>query len=146
MAKDDLFGFIDSMFNKDYDEQSNHTKNKHFFIINRFMSINWPIQAAYLNRYKINQVAVVDFWKRTLNKISNQPPAWMYTKTKKNTDTKKGKEYIPSKEAVELYCKTYECTSKEINELKKRFPSELNEELQKFDSLISYKIDKVKNE
>lgn len=142
MAKGDLFTFIDSMFNnKEYKEHSNHTKNKHYFMINRFMSINWPIQSAYLNMYKINQVAVVDFWKKTLNKVYSQSPSWMYTKTKK-TDITKNTIYAYSEEAVELYCKTYECSLKEVEELKKRFPSELNDELKKFDNLIQYKVEK----
>jgi hypothetical protein len=57
-------------------------------MINRIMSINFPVQANQFNHLKINPSSSVDWWHGTLINLYTKPPYWIYTKTKKKESQK----------------------------------------------------------
>ena len=135
-----LFDFIKMIFiPKEYNSLYPYQKIKHGFMLNRFMSKNYPIQAAILNKIGINLVEVVNFWAKVLQKSYTSTPGWMFIKGKK-AQAKLKKEYIPEDETILMFCKMNNCTRKEINEAKIRWPEELEAEFKKIEKLRKYQI------
>jgi len=82
-----LFDFIKLVFNRNAKWESVRTpdKNKFFFIMNRIMSIMYPVQANMFNHTRISKSDVVDYWHYNLGKIYTSTPQWVWPKTAKNT-------------------------------------------------------------
>ena len=69
----ELFELTKAMFESPakYAEATKGDKRKNFFMIQRRMAINFPIQAQLLQHIRINMEAAVDWWQRYLrNSIS----------------------------------------------------------------------------
>ena len=98
-----LFDLVRVMFTKpkEYNEVKNNDKAKNHFMINRFMAINWPVQAQLLNRNGINGIGVIDTWQFLTSRFK-RVPGWIYTKTKK-TKAQEKLEFKYSEELVEIY-------------------------------------------
>lgn len=131
-----LFDFINILFTKwdVYESLSDNIKQKHSFIFNRFMSIQYPVQSAYFSYNKFNSVVMCDFWYRTFrNSFESQNkrpqvPGWIYTKTKSIREETKKRQEI-SDDTIEYY-KTYKNLDyKSYLDLEKLFPNELYDEL-----------------
>ena len=90
----ELFEFIDSMFKKPdvFHKIKMHERSKHFFMLNRFCSIQFPVQASYFNHIKINPAQAVTFWQYLLSNKYSRTPSWMYVKTAKGKADKKAKD------------------------------------------------------
>jgi hypothetical protein len=88
---DKLFEYIDLLFdrNSDWSKVKRLHKSKHHFMLSRFLSIQFPIQANEFNRMGIDSVSVSDYWHYQLGKSFNRVPPWMYTKTKKTASLNK---------------------------------------------------------
>lgn len=89
MNVDNLFDYIKFFFNNhsEYHTLNSSHKAKHHFMLNRFMSIKYPIVANKLNKIGINGASVADSWHlvaRQYKKIPN----WVYTKTNKSDKNK----------------------------------------------------------
>ena len=78
-----LFDFVKIMFTKreQYGKLKESSKKRHHFMINRFMSINFPANAQVFNFNGINGSKVVDSWQMVASRF-NRVPGWIYTKTK----------------------------------------------------------------
>ena len=78
----ELFELTKAMFGdtNNYSEATRGDKRKSFFMIQRRMAIQHPMQANALNQLKINQEEAVDVWQRFLSKKYKKTPFWMYTK------------------------------------------------------------------
>ena len=88
----ELFDIIKNIFNQKEDVWKNVSKNdksRNFFMINRIMSIQFPMQAHQFNKLKVSPPYVVDWWRNTLNTRFTKVPTWIYTKTQKNEKSKK---------------------------------------------------------
>jgi hypothetical protein len=88
----ELFDIIKNIFNQKEDVWKNVSKNdksRNFFMINRIMSIQFPIQAQQFNKLKVSPPYVVDWWRNTLNTRFTKVPTWIYTKTRKSEKSKK---------------------------------------------------------
>lgn len=81
------FEVLNSFWENSYNKLSNKEKDDNYFIINRRLSINYPIQSAYLSQYGICKYAVVDFWRNFITKYNSKPPYWLYI-TKNNIKNK----------------------------------------------------------
>tara|TARA_B110000503_G_C7157723_1_gene418090 strand:+ start:2043 stop:2453 length:411 start_codon:yes stop_codon:yes gene_type:complete len=83
----DLFPFIKVLFSdsKTYSTLKSNDKGKNFFMVNRFMSIKYPMTSQQLNRNGINGSAVMDLWHIVAIRFG-RVPGWIYTKTKKVKD------------------------------------------------------------
>jgi len=126
-----LFDFIKIMFTKreHYDKLKASSKKRHHFMINRFMSIQFPSNAQLFNINGINGGTVIDAWQMVASRF-NKVPGWIYTKTKSSKKNKKD-SYQPSDEALRFYMERNEIGQREIEELKQfnkeQFYSDLKE-------------------
>jgi hypothetical protein len=121
----ELFDILKAFFNpKTWEDVSNHDKSRNFFMINRIMSIAFPLQANAFNNTKIDPVSVVDYWKETLNSKYKAPPGWFFTTTQKK---EKSKAFLPDEEVLDFIKSKYEISNREIEDLGRYFPKELKE-------------------
>ena len=132
----DLFPFIDTMFAKpaEFDKIRMYERGKHFFMINRFSSIKYPVQASYFNHIKIHPGQAVSFWKDNLGKMYNRTPKWMYVKTKKAKEEKK--KLVISEEALRKYCEIHKVSRRDLEEGIVLLGEEFEKELKQFESLL----------
>lgn len=98
----ELFDYIKVMFSsgESFEDLTNYDKTKNSFMLNRFMSIRYPIQANLFNALGTNSVGASNSWRRVTVQFK-RTPAWIFTRVKKKDKTKK--EYTPSSEAVEMF-------------------------------------------
>jgi len=108
-------------------------KRKHFFMINRRMSIQFPLQAHVLQHIKINEEGVVDFWQHLLRKKYTKTPYWMFTKGVKKAAEIKEKNVDIKRSVVIQYASKMGFDLKSVQEAADFFPEELKKELQKFE-------------
>jgi hypothetical protein len=117
-----LFDIIKKMFSdKNWGDVGKNDKARNFFMINRIMSINFPIQANQFNHLKINPSSAVDWWHGTLINLYTKPPYWIYTKTKKK-ETQKSENKKDYSE-VELFLREkYQISKRDLLNLKTFYP------------------------
>jgi hypothetical protein len=120
----ELFDVIKKIFiKKNWDDVGRNDKVRNFFMINRIMSIQWPIQAHQFNHTKVSPSPVVDWWHGTMSNYYGKSPAWIFTKTKKDpTKETKKIDFSAYEEAEEFVRKRFEISKREISDLKKFFP------------------------
>ena len=120
-----LFDLVRIMFTnpKKYTELKNSDKAKNHFMIQRFMSINYPAQAQQLNRNGINGIGVIDTWQFITSRFK-RVPGWIYTKTNK-TKKQQAKEFTYSSELVDLYLSKNEISRRDFDILTKLYPIEI---------------------
>jgi hypothetical protein len=125
---------------KRWKDVTNGDKKKNFFMLNRFFSINYPLQAQLLQHIKSNPVAVMDFWFDFLSKRYNKIPFWIYIKgVKKSKEVKEKKPTHLSKEIIYKYCQTYNLDTKTIQDGMLLFPEATIKEIKEFEKLITNK-------
>jgi len=115
-----LFEYINVMFSSPnkWSQLKAYDKVKNSFMINRFMSIKFPIQANLFNKLKIDSVGVAESWRMVASKF-NRVPGWIYTRVRK---TKKEKVWEPTQEAIDFYLKINEIGKREYEEAMKFYP------------------------
>jgi hypothetical protein len=123
----DLFDYIKCIFSqsKDYENLPDYVKKKHAFMTNRFLSIQYPIQADMFNKININPVGVADSWRR-VGIRHKRTPGWIFTKTKKKP---KDSVYSPSEEALTFYLKINEIGMREYRDAMKYEPEKITSDL-----------------
>ena len=119
----EMFDYINTIFsqNKDFEELKDYSKKKNAFMLNRFMSINFPIQAQMFNKLNINPAGVADSWRKVGIRYKRTPP-WVFTKTKKKS---KDSTYSPSDEVLSLYLKMNEIGMREYKDAMKYDPEKI---------------------
>lgn len=113
-----LFDYVALVFSrneKEWEKLKNIDKSRNFFMLNRFMAIQFPTQANLLSHYKIDPEAVSNYWHRAMSSKFNSTPTWIYAKTKKKTEEAK-KLDLPSNEMIRWYCEKNEMSRREFNE------------------------------
>jgi len=134
-----LFDIIKKMFSdKKWDDVGKNDKARNFFMINRIMSINFPLQANQFNHLKINPSSSVDWWHGTLINLYTKPPYWIYTKTKKKESqkTENKKDYSE----VEYFLREkYQMSKRDLLDLKKFYPEKYEEWVKKISEQIGIK-------
>ncbi len=120
----ELFDVVKSIFKKkDWDDVGKNDKVRNFFMINRIMSIRWPIQAHQFNHTKIFPSPVVDWWHGSMSNYYGKSPNWIFTKTKKKEGGEKKKiDFSDYTEAESFVMKRFEISKRELSELKNFFP------------------------
>lgn len=118
-----------------YKEATKGDKRKNFFIINRRLAINYPIQASVLNGLKINQEEAIDVWQRFLRKKYTKVPFWMYTKGVKKAKEEREKKIDISSKVVEEYAKKYKLDLKSVWDALEMFPEKAQKEIKEFEKL-----------
>jgi len=130
-----VFEFIDSIFKPGKNIEETllpYELSKFYFILNRFMSINFPLQASYLNDIGINSIDVVKFWAKFLRSKYKKTPTFFYTKTKNISET-----YIPDENIKKEYCKINNIDVKTFKDALSFFPNELKKELDDLDNFLN---------
>jgi hypothetical protein len=122
----ELFDIVKRIFDKKgWEKVSTNDKSRNYFMINRIMSIQFPVQANQFNKNKINPAPVVDWWHDTMSVHFKGVPQWIYTKTKKQSVKDKKED---SFDEAEMFVRDKLMISKrEILELKKFFPDKYKE-------------------
>lgn len=119
-----LFDIIKLIFNnkqKEWKSVGKIDKSRNFFMINRIMSIQFPVQANQFNKLKVVPAPVVDWWHDTLSARFSKPPIWLYTKTKKYDTTKT--EEAKTSELTESFIRDkYMISKRDIETIKKFYP------------------------
>jgi|WetSurMetagenome_2_1015567.scaffolds.fasta_scaffold1125754_1 hypothetical protein len=135
----ELFELIDIMFSnpKEYANVTKGDKKKHFFLINRRMAIQFPLQAHMLQHNKINDAATVDFWQLFVSKKYSKTPYWMFVKgVKKNKEEKEKKTSI--KEAsIKKFATFFKYDIKTVKEAIEMFPEEMKKEINNFQKIVT---------
>lgn len=101
----ELFEFVDVLFKRPqkYKELKDTDKAKHFYMVQRFMSIQYAAVADKFNHLRVSQAKVMDYWHFQMSKVYKTVPGWMYTKTKKKKTEDKKEIKWPSDDAIKLY-------------------------------------------
>lgn len=119
----DIVKLIFSTKESEWKSISKNDKTKNFFMINRIMAINFPVQANQFNKLKVSPAPVVDWWHGTLSTKFTRQPQWIFTKTKKKESTDKidaKKNY----QAVEELIRTkYSVSNRDLETLKRFYPA-----------------------
>lgn len=133
-----LFDYIKLVFSKDeksWKALKNTDKSRNFFMLNRFISIQFPVQVSFLSHYKIDPVAVSDYWHRTLSSKFTSTPKWIYAKTKKKTEKEKELN-LPSVEMIRWYCERNEISRREFDENVKFFGDDFLVEIRSLEKIL----------
>lgn len=130
----DLFDYVKAIFSqsRDFENLKDYDKKKNAFMLNRFMSINFPTQAQLFNRLNINPVGVADSWRKVGIRYK-KTPTWVFTKTKKKP---KESEYSPSEEALSLYLKVNEIGMREYKDAMRYDPERVVKDLKSIQKQI----------
>lgn len=137
----ELFDFIKVIFTnpKEFSSISNGEKRKQYFMTQRRLAINFPMQANALQHQKINQSAVIDFWHVFLRKQFKFVPNWMYTKGIKKSKEIKEKKINVSAELIKEYCKVFKIDPKSVKDALQFYPDKMIKELKDFENILKQK-------
>lgn len=124
----ELFNYINTIFGSDkvWNEVGNVDKNKHSFMLNRLMSIQFPMQASMLNALKISQIGQAETW-RMIGKQFKKTPGFIYTKT--STKKEKAKRKY-SDDAIKKFMQINEIGEREFKMAMKFNEDEMNKSLE----------------
>ena len=134
-----LFDYIKVLFGQDlpWEKLKGYDKSKNSFMVNRFMSIKFPIQANMFNALKIDPVGQAEAWRMVASKF-NRVPGFIYTKTKAS---KKIKTWLPDPKALEFYLKINEIGERDFKEAMKHHPSEVKNAITVLEKHMSNDVD-----
>lgn len=114
------FDIIKMMFTdvSAFNNLSNLILSKNFFMINRIMSIMFPMQAQCFNNLDINQAEVIRTWQRfaTAKLGYGRVPGFVYTKGAKASQELVNTDNI-SKDNKEAYCAHYQISLKDFDDM-----------------------------
>jgi len=115
-----LFDFIKVLFEdkEQYEDLSKYDKSRQFFLLNRFMSIQYPQQANAFNHVRIPQAEVTDFWQRNMTNVYKKVPDWIFAKGQKKS-TKEKSVKLPGKEATRAYLSAVHMTQRDLDDAAK---------------------------
>ena len=134
-----LFDIIKKMFSdKNWDDVGKNDKARNFFMINRIMSINFPVQANQFNNMKVNPSPVIDWWHGTLINLYTKPPYWIYTKTKKK-ETQKAENNKDYSESEYFVREKYQMSKRDLSDLKRFYPEKYKEWMKNVNEQIGIK-------
>lgn len=133
----ELFELTKAMFESPaiYADATKGDKRKNFFMIQRRMAINFPIQANMLQNTKINMEATIDFWQQFLRKKYTKTPFWMFITGVKKAKEEKEKKINISSELISQYCRFYGKDPKSIRDALRFYPEQMIKEIKEFDKI-----------
>ncbi|WQJ53290.1 MAG: hypothetical protein [Wendovervirus sonii] len=143
------FDIIKMMFTDTaaFDNLPKSVLEKNFFMINRVMSIQFPLQAECFNHLSINQASVIKAWRQfAISKLGyGKMPSFIFTKTVKAEQAELQIDDI-SKELKENYCKHFNISLKDFNDMMEMFHDMTVKHVKNFESIINNanSIDKIK--
>lgn len=133
----ELFEFMKVMITdpKRYSQLKASEKGRHFFMVQRFMSIKFPTTAQQLNRVGMNGSAVMDLWQKIAIRFNNRVPGWIYTKTKK-VDSTETKSFKPNAEAATVWMQRNGLTERDLKDAIRFNPDEMKKVISSIEKQI----------
>lgn len=124
----ELFEMTRALFDREFNWKAltEREKSKHFFMVNRFMSINFPMQASIMNKRNVSPGTAMDVWRDAMTRLYTKPPGWMYTKTAKRKAPKAEIERWKLKAWARLMC----VSPNDVDALLEMFPKEVAREIE----------------
>ncbi len=122
----ELFDVIKAMFGGGYSSVTRADKARSAFMVNRLMSVRYPVQAALFNRYQADPPSVVDYWESQV-RGAGRVPGWVYTKSAGVNTKRKGAK--PERRVVELWMQLNGVGERELAEAEGMDPDGLSAEL-----------------
>jgi hypothetical protein len=125
----ELFDVVKSIFGpeKTWNSVGKADKTRNFFMVNRIMSIQFPLQAHEFNHTKVVPDLVVNWWRSALSPKFNKAPGWIFTSTSKK-ESNKSTQKIKNFEVVEDFIRTrYQISKRELGEMKQFFPEQYHD-------------------
>lgn len=109
-----LFSFVKIFFTDPatYGGLKQYDKAKNRFMMNRFMSINYPVMANRFNKLGTNAAHVVDCWHLIAQRYT-RVPGWIYTKLNKQTKVN-NVAFEPDPEALKIYLNKYQISQRDL--------------------------------
>lgn len=135
MNVDKLFDYINFFFLKsnEYHKLNSNQKAKHHYMLNRFMSIQYPLTASKLNKIGINGAYVSDSWQLVARQYKSIPK-WIYTKTKKTSENALDKL---DKDLLKEYARINKISSLDMKNLEAFYFNDLKAELKLLEKQIN---------
>lgn len=112
-------------------------KKKHFFLIHRFMSIIFPLQAQSLNHTKINFSSTLDFWQQFMRIRYKKTPFWMYIKGSVKKRKEKEKKINITEKSIKEFAKAYNLEIKSVKDSLIFFTDQTIKEIKKFEKITN---------
>jgi hypothetical protein len=133
----ELFEITKAMFESpsNYGEVTKGEKRKNFFMIQRRMAINFPIQANLLQHVRVNMESTIDWWQRFLRKQYTKTPFWMFTQGVKKTKEAEEKKANVSADLINQYCNFYGKDPKQVKDAIKFYPDQIIKEIKELDKI-----------
>lgn len=131
----DLFEYRNVIFDKEkFSKVEDSIRKKHYFMLLRFFSIRYPVEASQLSQvpYNIGTKVIHSVLSRS---YTGRLPAWVYTKGNTSKEDKKDPLSSISKEAKDLYAQKIEADTKDIILL---YSSPTEEDIRKLKNIQSY--------
>jgi hypothetical protein len=131
-----LFGFVKIFFTdpQTYSGLKQYDKAKNRFMINRFMSINYPVMANKLNKNGTSAANVVDSWYIIAQRYT-RVPMWIYTKLNKQTKVN-NVSYDPDPAALQIYLNKYQISNRDFKLALKFKPEPIMKEIEYIEKQI----------
>jgi hypothetical protein len=109
---------------REWEDISPVTKRKNFFMVNRVMSIQYPLQGQLLNNTRISAEEAIDWWRMWMKRIYTRPPKWCYTSTKgfKKDKVQETPPFVLNEETSLIIREKFQMSKRELKELEKFFP------------------------
>lgn len=136
-----LFDFIRILFEEPekYSELSSYEKQRNFFMTNRLMSIQYPVQANALNNIKISQAPALDYWHKNMSNVYTQVPNWVFAKGQKKaaSDKKKKSVKLPAKSVIKEYTKSLKMTNRDLDDAVELFGDSVYDPIRKLEKVMN---------
>lgn len=111
-----LFDYTKLIFTateKQWQEVKDTDKNRNFFMLNRFLSIKYPLQVSLLSHFRINSASTSNYWHSMLKRLYKSQPSWIFAKTKKKA-TEDKKKNLPSESMIKWWCQKHEMSRRDF--------------------------------
>lgn len=139
MAKEQnpLFDHIKNVFEHPdkYEKTTRNEKSKFFFMLQRLMSIAFPLQAQAFNHKRVSPPEVTDYWQSNMAKLYKKTPSWVYTKSKGKAAKKKIE--MPSEEAIRIYLDRTKKSRRDLDAAVKFFGETALEPIRQIEKILN---------
>jgi hypothetical protein len=126
----ELFDVIKKIFDRkesSWLEVSKMDKTRNFFMINRIMSIQFPMQANQFNKIRVTPYTVINWWHDTLSPRFTSQPKWIFTKTKKKEEKKDtSKKSLDFTDSEKFVREKFGVSKRDLDQIKKFYPEKYN--------------------
>jgi len=121
-----------------FDNLSKSALEKNFFMINRVMSIQFPMQAECFNQLSIRQDQVIKAWRQfAVSKLGyGRLPSFVFTKAIKAEQQELQFDDI-SKELKETYCKHFNISEKDFSDILEMYHDNAVAHIKNFENIIN---------